>query len=525
MQPLLAMTWELLRQSRWNLLLGFVGANALPLLLMTALQREGPLDPAEPALVTIQVVMVELHIFTLGAMLLAAQELQTRHLVLPMTTEFLVLARMLPAVVVMALMEAVSIVFLNVAFGLSWPLLAPVLLATTTIPIVLAASWIAVNTVWQPATITLAALIIGLWYKARCGPLFSMPTHVWSTVTLLDVLVLGSFTVISYVMAVVGVRRLRCGDRGTSPPWLETATRIIGAVAGFHSRPKSVLQIRDALFAAEWSRKGWILPVVVVWALLLGLVPWALFDQRTRPLLDGMISGAALLGLGGLLGGAMIGHCGSRPDHLTMGSFLATRPVCDRTVAWTLLKVAGLTSVVSWAIWALIFLVCLIGAAVQGTLAQWTGLSYWWLIPLALIACWISVATGACVMMSGYGKRASILGTIFITLFIVIQFVMVLVDAPARRMLAAGFISLIGITMMVATAFLYQVARRRDLADVSTCLMAGATWLALEIGISLAAVSIPLTIDQGLLLSGLAALAVVPFAAAPVGIAVNRHRA
>jgi hypothetical protein len=43
----LAITWEMLKRGRWGLLLGALGANALPVFLFAALAHDGATDPAD----------------------------------------------------------------------------------------------------------------------------------------------------------------------------------------------------------------------------------------------------------------------------------------------------------------------------------------------------------------------------------------------------------------------------------------------------------------------------------------------
>ena len=60
-----ALTWEVLHRGRWALLASFAGVLLFPLLIFGALKRDGALDPSEPGLIMVQVILTQVGV--LGA--------------------------------------------------------------------------------------------------------------------------------------------------------------------------------------------------------------------------------------------------------------------------------------------------------------------------------------------------------------------------------------------------------------------------------------------------------------------------
>ena len=122
-----ALTWELLYHGRWSLLAAFLGANGLPLLLMSALSADGAFDPAEPALVMIHFVLLQMSGLIFGAAVYGAQGHAWRLYAWPVTTPTLIFWRMLPAMLLVAAQSVFTAALINSLFHAAWPMWGPAL--------------------------------------------------------------------------------------------------------------------------------------------------------------------------------------------------------------------------------------------------------------------------------------------------------------------------------------------------------------------------------------------------------------
>jgi len=525
--PLLAMTWEFWQRSRWQMLLGFAIANSFPILLLSALRMDGLVDPQDPAMITIQVVLTELHIVMVGAMVIAAHELSPRQFVLPVSTPVLVVGRLVPAMLALAMLEALSFLVLNQLFVLDWPILAPVLLAPVTLAMIIAAVWLGAGTLWQPALVGVTALVIGIWYKSRTGALLSMPQHVWATVTAADLVWLAGFTVASFLVAFYAVRRMRCAEPLGAVPGLTAIRRVLRGLHDAWTRPHfQSLSGTAAFVQAEWARKGWLMPVIVAWALGIGLVPWALFDRTPKALVEGLTSGCALVPLLGLIGGLIMGQCGSRADRAELGPFLSTRPIGDWDLARGVLKVTAWACLTAWALWATVFVTAVgLVAAFGGGLEPWTSRLPWWLLPASLIGCWAAASMTAATHLAARGTAAMIGTTTLVLVLIASQLILKVAPADWRDTLIATFHVTAGVLLSLLTLALILLARRQDLIGIAIARAALGTWCGLGAIVIFECFRSQLTLSVILFLVGLSSLSVLGIAATPLAVAWNRHRA
>lgn len=524
----MAMTWELLTRGRWHLFLGLLGANLLPVLLLTALRIDGALDPTEPGFVTMQVVLVQLHIFTFGAALLAVHEFAPRHYTMPVASSTLVTWRLLPAMLLMALEQIFSTFLLNVIYGLNWPIWGPALLAAISLAMVLAALWFSEKSPSQPLYIIIAGTVIGLWYKSRCGPMFSQPTRVWSGVTPGDVLTLCGFGLVAYFVSVAGISRSRRGDELGSPGflnWLKLGTNCPVEVP---LRQRSAFRSTDeAQFWYEWRKKGWILPTIVVLTISVSLAMWLMFSRDPVALLEGLVAGGAILSAGGMLGGLVVGNCGSREADLDMGQFQATRPLADRDLARTLLQVTLLTVAISWGIWMATFAITTgITLMVSHDAASRVMQKLqWWYAPASLMGCWIVVATSACMALTGRATFwAKFWGALLPTGMIVAMLAKLL-DREMQVWLYSALLVVAGIAIAGLAIWTIIVARRRMLIDSGVVASAALIWIGLiAIVIFESLRHAHGQVSLAIFVAGIAAWVVAPLSATPLALALNRHR-
>src|SRR4051794_15939455 len=111
-----AMTWELFRRGWRSILLTIPIAIGLPVLILTALRREGMVDVHNKSMVLMQVFMLQVLIFSIGAALFGAQGKMSRLYAYPVRTTELVAWKLLPMMAVIAVETTLCIGLLDVVF-------------------------------------------------------------------------------------------------------------------------------------------------------------------------------------------------------------------------------------------------------------------------------------------------------------------------------------------------------------------------------------------------------------------------
>ena len=532
----IVMTWELLHRGRWSMLLAVLGANLLPLLILTALRFDGPIDPEEPAFVTLQMTLLPCHLFCFAAAILSAQDFTSRAYTLPVPASTLVAWRMIPAMILAALETLLSTVFVNTAFGLNWPLWGPTLLAPVALAMVQATLWYSMNSSLLPVCICFTGTILGLWFKSRWGSVFSLPQHAWTAITPLEVGTMLFFVIASYFVAIAGIRRGRCGDPLWSSgmfDWLQVFNlrlENVGPLMAGKSDSATGNKFRSpaqAQFWFEWRMKGWLLPGIVVFGGLVGVGIWVVFSRDPLKLVEAMIGSGAVLSIVGLMGGLIMGNCGNKDSNVAIGHFLATRPLTNRDLAASILRSVAWSVLISWAIWA-ISAVSIAGLmAITGTLPQAPVISqwHWWYLPGALLSCWIAASVTASFLMIGRDKQLATFFCASLVCFVGFLLATKLLDRPTQEWVFSALQVVAGIGFGLFAAGVMIVARRRLLIESSVVALLGSIWAAVSAIIFVECLRIPsVTLPITILLIGVAALGVAPFAAAPLAIGWNRHR-
>ncbi|MGH7138000.1 MAG: hypothetical protein ACREHD_19800, partial [Pirellulales bacterium] len=378
-----AMLWELWRYGRWYILAGVLGANLLPVLLFSALRLDGALDPREPSLIVMQMILLEMNVFIFAAAMFSAQANLPRLYAMPIATPSLVTWRLLPMVAAVGLESAASSAALNVVFGLEWPIWGPALFGAAAVAALAATFWLTEDSGWMFVAFMVGPGALSLWLKGRYGETFSQPTHLWQEPTLPEVLTMLAVGVCAYYVAVAGVSRRRCGERLRSLGIIAWLERLVDPA------PYSGLPFRSAAQAQawyEWRKKGFAMPGAVVFVLVIGLALWLVVSRNGTDLLHGLLVGGGLLLVAALLGGILTGNCGPDDANYEMGSFLATRPITTIDMARTILKTALKSVLMAWLIWAAAFLaVYLIVWATQNHRPALPRELGWWYFPATLI--------------------------------------------------------------------------------------------------------------------------------------------
>jgi hypothetical protein len=520
----LAMTWEMLWRGRWSLVGALFGALLFPLLILSSLQHDGAIDPQDPAMIMVHQVVTQIGMFVLGAAIFSAQGHPARLYAFPVPTATLVTWHLLPAMATIACGSIVTTLLFNALFHLDWPLWGPALFSAVGLAATYAILWFTDKTAWLFTGMTVVGAGLGLWYKSRYGPTFSQATRQWLEVTPVEVLTLLGIVVLAWFVAVAGISRTRRGD--TIPP--------LGIVAWinrtFDRAPDLGLPFRTAAqaqFWFEWTKKGWALPVSVVFGLVLGLCGWLLFNRKPADLYLGFMAGGAILSAAAFVAGLIMGNSGSNDVDYAIGGFLATRPMTDIDMSRTILKTAGQSVVVAWAIWAFAFLALYVILRLSGVMVPALPVELgWWYFPATLLGPWIIVGLGGAVGLADrpvlVAKLISVLFALFIGLMVLAKFAL----SPAGRTQAwQTTIGVCAVALLLTTVWCFAAARRRALIGLPTVYVCAALWSVLVTPVITEWILHP---DQPphLYIFALTALAlaVAPLAAVPLALSFNRHR-
>ncbi|HQU42749.1 MAG TPA: hypothetical protein PK867_08050, partial [Pirellulales bacterium] len=347
------MIWELWRHGRWSLIAAALGAIAMPAFFFAVLRQEGVVDFRDSSQITMHMALLLMNLAMFIAAGFGAQEPPSRFYALPVTTASLVAWRMFPVMTVTALLSAMSSAVLNAAFGVGWPILGPALFSAVLVAAVQSAIWSTDKSGWEVPVMALVVGCAGVWFKSCYGAITSPPSFFWTEVTAVEIATLAAFAALAYCVAVNGVSRARRGD--TLPglgivSWLDRL---------FDRAPASGESFRSVAHAQswfEWRQKGRLMPAITIFGIIAGCCIWLISSRDPTTLYEGILAGGGMLSVAGLLGGLLLGNCGSSDADLSMGQFLATRPMASTEMARTILKTGVKGLLLAWIIWLAAFL-------------------------------------------------------------------------------------------------------------------------------------------------------------------------
>ena len=532
----LAMTWELLQRGRWSLLLGLLGANVTPILVLTALRIDGAIDPDDAAFISLQATLIPTFVFCFAAAIASAQDFTSRAYTLPVPVSTLVVWRMIPGMILIALQTFGSIFMLNAVFGLHWQVWGPTLLAPVALVMVQATLWYSQKSDLLPFGICIPGVILGFWYKSRWGPVFQLPTHAWVSVTPLEIATMLVFVVVSYYVATVGVARSRCGETMGSVgilAWLEVLNLRLENVGPLMARnsqagPGHRFQTpAEAQFWCEWQKKGWLLPGIVTFGWIGGISIWVVFSRDPVLLAEGLIGSGGILAFVGLMGGLVVGNYGTSDSSCAMGHFTATRPLTNRELATSILKVAAWSVLISWIIWAASSAVVAGLMVATGTMPQSPMISQlrWWYLPGTLLGCWIAASVMASFLLTGRDRLLVTLACWCLVLAVAVLLITKSLDHATQAWIHSSLLSMCGIAIGLAALSVMIAAHHRSLIDTWIVVVGGIVWVAVSAVIIVECQRNPFaTIPLAVFLVGIASLSVAPLAAAPLAVGLNRHR-
>ncbi len=520
-----ALIWELLVHGRGTLMLGLLGANILPVLLFTALAQQGPLDPTDSSYVTLCVMLTQVHLFVFGVTVVSAQGQVSRLYATPIPNSTMVLWHVLPAMLLVAVESVLSTIVFNAVFHLNWPIWGPALFVAAAVPAMQATLWQTDKSAWLPLTLGIVASFLGICFKSRFGPTFSLAQHYWRQVTPGEVAAMAVVPIVSYYAAVIGVARSRRGDTLPSLGIIAWICRICD-LSGRGDQPFRSPAEAQAWF--EWQPKGWALPVTVMLGLIVGVGLWTTFNRNPQELLQGFLVGGGMISLVALVGGLIMGNTGSNDTSYEISQFLASRPMTTPALSRIILEMTARSVLLAWSIWAVGFLAFYLIALASGVTLQpkFPAQMLWLYFPATLLGPWIVCTAGTSMGLTG--RRWFFIEIICCGLFLYISSSLAaqyLLSREERILLGRACAEVIGVLLILGTAWAMIVARQRAMISGATIYAASGLWVAATALMVFFRFGV-LRNEQHpiLIMIGLLALVVAPVATAPLALAWNRNR-
>jgi hypothetical protein len=519
------MTLDFLRRGRWMLPSLALLANAMPLLLLTALRASEALNPSDSSHITMHIVLTQMSMWIFGVAIISSMGPVSKMYALPVTTTTIVVWRLLLLAGLAFTVGALNTLLINVLFDVDWPVWGPALLLAAALALAQASVWYADKSIWCVVALALLALGYGAWMRSRYGSFWSPPSHYWREISLGDAAVMLGMLALALLVGVAGVARGRRGEPPLSLGLLEGLQRWLDGMRAvmppFHS-PVA------AQFWYEWRRKGWMMPAGAAFGLAIAFAAWLAFSRDPGDLWEGIFGLGGCLTILGFVAGMIIGHQGPSDVNFDLGSFFATRPLTTTTLANTLLKACGLSVLLAWTMWALAFV---------GVYAALRAMSVptpllpnqlqWWFYPATLLGPWIAATLLGCIGLSGRIRLfieigGGLLGA-WIALTLFGQFAL---SDDAQALLRSGSLVALGVACVVGSLVVYARAWRQGLIEWPAVYIAGSLWIALCLAAWFAfgqPLSLMLLASYALT-CGLLALALAPLAAAPLALDWNRTR-
>lgn len=557
------MAWEFWSLSRFRLIAAWIGLGAMNALFYHLVSMNSDSLPAAAQLNLFVAIFFSDTILIVFFLILSREfdhgkALDARAFLLPLPTWQLVLSKMIfPAAAASVLWLGVSAITRAVTPGAvtgeHWPMLGPALVAAMFTTWGLALFWLPL----RPKALKLL-VAIGLlagpmtWTAGRFSDdSLDQANTMWVSPTLDELGALALFLLAGYVMAVFGAARARQGASLGFSGLLDLfdADRRVGSRSGTESRAQARRSHSDfrspqsAQTWFEWRQKGWVIPLLAC----LGLFTLAFLagvDSFLMVLPKGLKFFSLLMPV---MIGCMMGRFSQSSHEASIDVFRASRPLRDTHLAHSILKAGGLSLLATWVAALAAFVVILAGFDLAGAGDQlrqggallraavadsgWTDV----LLGLAgfLLVSWTNMALVTSIFLTGRNKLIATLvffpyalGAAAFAGFKFLQ-----PETITRLFIVAAWS--LSVASLLGTAVAFLVARRRGLISRRLPGLALAAWLAacLVMGWQ-AGDQVRSALESGTALEsalvvlgpGLLALAVAPWALAPLALSWNRHR-
>ena len=521
----LAMTWEMLQRGRWFLIAYFLGAQLIISIVFGALARAG-VDFEDSSMVRVGASFLLTYMFLFSVSALAYQGQPSRLYTYPIPSSTIVSGHLLVSMASVGLQLWLTIFLMNTFFQTHWPLWGPVLFSAAAVCSIQVTAWYTDKSAWAPLAITVVAGLLGTWYHFRCGVGVIHSTALWTSVTRAD---LGGFlavTAASFVVGNIAVARNRCGEQLKPLGIYAWICRVLD-----FDLDEKALPFRspaEAQLWYEWRLKGWGMPSTVVLGLFFLMAIWLMFVRDPKLLGTGFLILGGYLVVPGFVCAFIIGNMGPSDTAFEMGHFLGSRPMRSAEMARTILKMTAQSLLLAFSIWAAAFLVA-------GAILLACGFAPidivpkdvpWWSFLAAPLGCWTVITVLASIGLAGrpvlFGQFSCAIFAIYLACLCLSFFVL---SNEGREQLSLGVAYIIPVAILGVTAWLFIAALKLHVIGWSSAVACALVWIV----ISSLCVLIGMQYPNGkfvsyLILAGLNALVVAPFAAAPLAVSWNRTR-
>ena len=528
MNPIfIVLTRDLVYRCRWNFLICASIANLLPLSVFWVFRAQG-LATGDPGMQVLFYRFLTMNGLFCAASLIDNNPFPSRLFVAPISSRRLFVYLLVPQIVIAGGLTWFSIVFQSACMAQAFPPWSIVLFACCCVAVCWSTYWMMYQSPWRPVvqTITVGGLLS--WYFARTWDFLpGIPTHDFANIE--RQLLIGISVVFSYFGS-IGFARFRCGETIASSP----DSVLLQQDSEHHViRPNRFASPFAAQRWFEWRSKGQAFPLVVTAGITVSVLTWAIRSRNLDELFRGfLVCGSLLPGLGGLMGLFALGNfgftwtMGDQKGDFDLGHFLASRPLTNTAMAYANLCSLGKSVLISWALWAIPFLVLFRIKLNEGLLDAVN--VAWWYLPSTLLLWWAPTAVSACVAMRGDLRLfAVLLITIVLTFACAMILSNVFLTHEERFILFQFALTAGGIATIIGSFWLFNVAYRRRLISRVTAINCGSLWILLAAVVAFECwrnVSRTSSMSLIAVCTATVALAITPFAAAPLAIAKNRSR-
>lgn len=534
----LMMAWEQVARGGRFVVICLLAANILPVLLFCLLRSKG-LDADDPSMKQVLSRLQFLNLFFGLASAIPVDGFRTRFYVFPCTTAQLATYQLFPQMLHAGFNVIVLIAVQNLIFGQDFPVWGPALFAVSGTAVYRATYWYTKDIAWfnrgmlEGTTMILPMAILLNCYVVRFGFLTSN-IDVTHDSGIGESCAHFAVVFVAYFVTKSGIARNRCGEVSYSqdvPDFFNPRSRSDSRFPEFRTT-------HAAQFWFLWKGNAWTSPAFVVVFSLMGMIGVGLSQSsiRSDKTAEALIASGFVLGYaGGIIAAAsMVGrYCANRKglspgDALEFGHFFATRPMTDDAMARSILQASTCTAALACLVWALTQLIVVVVLYLSGSelLSALMEKTRWWYFPAAVLTFWIFVAVGCSVLLVGRRDallRCAIAG---IGIPIAVLFLSESLLPQESKVKLFGLLQVVGgIGLVLGSGYLFSKALRRSLIARSTTVLCIGIWLVLAAGIFFEwryrSGELP---TRYLLAVGIATLTVVPFAATPLAVGLNRHR-
>ena len=525
-----ALIWEMVCRGQLVFLLALFGPCFLPLVVIPILMVGG-LTLDDPGMRLFAIRFMSFNALGCMASIIDFVSFSPRLYVLPITTRKLVASQMIPAMLIAGILYVLITSIENYLLLQNYPIRGPAFFVVAISGAACATNWYSRGSAWGLLAFITVVGLLAFWYLIRFSALFAVPAIPIADMTMLEYVGLTMAAIASVFATIEGVARDRCGKHSSK---LEISQWDLRFLRTFQSTRFSTRL--DAQACCEWRNKGLLMPVIMLWGAFLLLVAWIIGGCNPKQGVTGWIGGGIGFGfMFGAAGGLAIGAFGFRWDQsgekteLDIGNFLASLPITNRELADVFLKLIGKSIFITSLTWGVI--ACLIFAKIavsgENPLQDLAPASvFGWYLLASLIGVWTITSLSASITLTGARERLIQYFAVFIVLLVAYLFLSsMLLSADARITLHRACMTLVGIGFVGITIIAFvQAVRHRLISRLASikCLL---IWVGICGVIVFECFRNPMgTIAPHILAVGFAALAVLPFASAPLAIKCNRNR-